>query len=87
MEVILITELAANILKAVDLAQRGVVISIVDSLGNVVAQIVPADGDISMSQDDAFEGTRSELNRLIGDIAPYLPEQVDAVQTIREIRE
>jgi antitoxin (DNA-binding transcriptional repressor) of toxin-antitoxin stability system len=87
MEVILITELAANILKAVDLAQRGVVISIVDSLGKVVAQIVPADVTISTSRGDAFERTKSELNRLIGDIAPYLPEQVDAVQTIREIRE
>ena len=87
MEVIRVTELTANIVKAVDLAQRGVVVSIVDSLGKVVARIVPGDDTTNMSQDDAFERTKSELNRLISDIAPYLPEQVDAVETIREIRE
>ncbi|HEX8231622.1 MAG TPA: hypothetical protein VF826_20265 [Chloroflexia bacterium] len=87
MEVIRVTELTANILKAVDLAQRGVVVSIVDSLGKVVARIIPGDDGIDTSRDDAFERTERELNRLISDIAPYLPEQVDAVKTIREIRE
>ncbi|MDQ5826486.1 MAG: hypothetical protein M3441_20025 [Chloroflexota bacterium] len=87
MEVIRVTELTANILKAVDLAQRGVAVSIVDSVGKVVARIVPGDGTVDISRNDAFERTQSELNRLISDIAPYLPEQVDAVKTIREIRE
>ncbi|MDQ3930010.1 MAG: hypothetical protein M3328_12800 [Chloroflexota bacterium] len=87
MEVMLVTELAANINKAVDLAKRGIVVSIVDSVGKVVARIVPGDDVTGASREDAFERTRSELNRLIADIAPYLPEQVDAVQTIREIRE
>ncbi len=87
MEVIRVTELSANILKAVDLAQRGVAVSIVDSVGKVVARIVPGEDTLHTSRDDAFERTKSELDRLISDIAPYLPEQVDAVKTIREIRE
>ncbi len=87
MEIIPVTELTGNILKAVDLARRGIVVPIVDSLGNVVARIVPGDDATSTSEDEAFARTRRDLDRLIGDIAPYLPEQVDAVQTIREIRE
>jgi antitoxin (DNA-binding transcriptional repressor) of toxin-antitoxin stability system len=87
METIAVTELAANVLKAVELAQRGIVVSVVDNLGKVVARIVPGDIPANASPDDAFARTKDELDRLITDIAPYLPEQVDAVQILREIRE
>jgi antitoxin (DNA-binding transcriptional repressor) of toxin-antitoxin stability system len=87
MEIIAVTELAANVLKVVELAQRGIVVSVVDNLGKVIARIVPGDVPMNASPDDAFARTQDELDRLIADIAPYLPGQVDAVQTIREIRE
>ncbi|HEX8219279.1 MAG TPA: hypothetical protein VF914_08710 [Chloroflexia bacterium] len=87
MEIIAVTELAANVLKVVELAQRGIVISVVDNLGKVIARIVPADLPTNAAPDDAFARTKDELDRLIADIAPYLPGQVDAVQTLREIRE
>jgi antitoxin (DNA-binding transcriptional repressor) of toxin-antitoxin stability system len=87
MEIIDVTELATHTLKVVGLAQRGIVVSIVDSLGKVIARIVPADTPRNASPDDAFARTKHELDRLIADIGPYLPEQVDAVQTLREIRE
>lgn len=87
METIAVTELAANVLKVVELAQRGIVVSVVDDLGKVIVRIVPGDMLTNASPADAFARTKDELDRLIADIAPYLPEQVDAVRTLREIRE
>ena len=87
MEIIAVTDLEANVLKVVELAQRGIVVSVVDNLGNVIARIMPGDMLTNASPNDAFARTKEELDRLIADIAQYLPEQVDAVQTLREIRE
>ena len=54
MEIIAVTDLEANVLKVVELAQRGIVVSVVDDLGKVIARIVPGDMLTNASPNDAF---------------------------------
>lgn len=66
--------------------ENGEIVEIVDR-GEVIARIVP--GNIShIGVDEGLPHSRqlAELDRLIADIRPYLPDNVDAVEAIRDIR-
>lgn len=68
----------------------GEIIEIMEE-GQVVARLVPAYIPVMASTSHTLEDTSQaasdlELERLITEISRYLPEQVDAVEAIREIR-
>lgn len=82
------TDLTADTTKLIELVQQSrSAIDIVDDSGKVIARIVPGEDALEALPEDGYTRTKNELEKLIADIAPYLPEQVDAVQITREIRE
>lgn len=63
--------------------KTGQPVEITDVNGEVIARLVPSHQPLIA---DAHERARVELERLIEAITPYLPERVDAVEAIRDVR-
>ncbi len=59
--------------------ETGQPVEIADELGHIVAHLIPA-------RDHANSPAWTELDRLIDAISPHLPEYVDAVEAIRDVR-
>ncbi len=75
-------ELQAKVKDILHEVENGQVIEVARH-GKVIAHLVPAQ-DRPLDRD--ANGAWSELLRLRNEISKYLPEQVDAVETVREIR-
>lgn len=84
METINESSLGSGLREAIKRAQQvGQPVEITDANGQVVAHIIPTKHHANaLSTDEAW----IELTQLIASISPHLPEHVDAVEAVRDVR-
>jgi antitoxin (DNA-binding transcriptional repressor) of toxin-antitoxin stability system len=84
MEIIREVSLGDEVRAVIKRAQEtGQPVEITNEHGQVIARVIPA---LQATEPQAYTRAWAELDRLIDAITPHLPEHVDAVQAIRDVR-
>ena len=82
MMTIALHELESNVSEILHEArENGEVIEVTEQ-GSVLAFLVP----VSATETEAGDADEMDLDALVAEISKYLPEHVDAVEAVREIR-
>lgn len=77
-----LTEHINEILRMVE--EEGETVEVINR-GKIVARLVPANQSQQMTPQDT-NNILDNLNRLAAELAPYWPQDVDAVDAVRDVR-